>query len=330
MSIILNSDENGFIRAKEILDDDGVIIFPTETVYGIGANAFSEIAVNKIFDIKGRPKDNPLIVHIGKKSDINKLVTKIPGYVKILIDKFWPGPLTLILESKNIFPLITTANLDTVGIRMPRDKVARKLLEKLDYPLAAPSANLSKKPSCTTTKHVLEDFENSDIGILAGDDSEIGIESTVLLCTSYPPVILREGAITEEMIVELIGDCLTNTSLEENQSPLSPGQKYGHYMPSKKAVLIDMDPQKADKYLEEKDGIFILTHDNKINKKNTIYLSDYNDLESACKNYFKVLRDADRMDGNIIYIQALKKEGVGKALYNRMLKSVSGDIIKEE
>lgn len=218
-----------------------MVAFPTETVYGLGANALSDEAVNKIYEAKGRPSDNPLIVHISKMEDVDKYVEEIPEQAKKLMNAFWPGPLTVILKVKQgILSNKVTAGLPTVGIRMPNHPVALALIEASGLPIAAPSANLSGKPSPTKFQHVYKDLNGKISGIVDGGETGVGVESTVIDCTEPIPVILRPGGTTREEIEGIIGSVGMDRQVkEEVEKPKSPGMKYTHYAPAAPMYLVD-------------------------------------------------------------------------------------------
>jgi len=231
-----NIDKNLIKIAADEIKRGKVVVFPTETVYGLGANAKNVDAIKKIYEAKGRPSDNPLIVHIADPDDVNYVVEVVPKIAKKLIKAFWPGPLTIIMKKKDCIPNETTANLDTVGVRCPNNRVALEFIKACGVPVAAPSANISGKPSGTCGEHVLKDLNGKVDCIIISNDSEVGLESTVIDVTSYVPVILRPGVITKEQISEVIGDVILDkgisSSLKEGESPRAPGMKYKHYAPS--------------------------------------------------------------------------------------------------
>lgn len=218
-------------EAAQVIKNGGIVAFPTETVYGLGANALNENSVKKIFVAKGRPQDNPLIVHVSSK-DVSGLVKKVPEVAEKLINKFWPGPLTIILEKKDIIPNVTSANLNTIGIRMPNSEIALKLIELSEKPIAAPSANISGRPSPTEVERCVEDLNGRVEYIIGGESSDIGVESTIIDCTVNPPMILRPGGITLEMLREIDSNIDIDEALKskpnENLKPKAPGMKYRH------------------------------------------------------------------------------------------------------
>ena len=256
-------------EAAEVIKNGGVVAFPTETVYGLGANALKEECVKKILVAKGRPQDNPLIVHVASKN-IDEYVKNIPDVANKLIDKFWPGPLTLILEKRNIIPMETSANLDTIGIRMPSNKIAMELIKESGVPIAAPSANISGRPSPTNIERCVEDLKGRVDYILGGEISEVGLESTIVDCTVYPPMVLRPGGITLEMLREVDENIEIDKGLLNNSKefkPKAPGMKYRHYAPNAKLKIIRGNNKKTiekinemvQNYIDKEKSVGILT-----------------------------------------------------------------------
>lgn len=306
------------------LKKGNIIAFPTETVYGLGANALNSKAVKKIFIAKGRPQDNPLIMHIADKNDINKYVLNVPKKAQLLIDKFWPGPLTVILKKKKIVPKEITAGLNSVAIRMPANKIALELISKSNFPLAAPSANSSGKPSPTKAKHVYDDLKGKIKYVIDGNDCDIGIESTVIDFTSRTPTILRPGKITKEMIEKIIGKI--NVTKTKTKKVKSPGMKYTHYKPKAEVILIKTRiAQKFVNDISKKNNVlFILNSKTSIKAKQIL---KYKTNEQLAKNIFAWFRDADSKKINIIVVEAVKEIALGKAIMNR-LKKASNVIIE--
>ena len=250
---VVNTERNpeaGTQKGARIIRAGGLVAFPTETVYGLGANGLNEEAVRSIFEAKGRPSDNPLILHVSKKSDVQQLWDTVPQLARQLMDTFWPGPLTLIAKRSKIVPNAVTAGLDTVAVRMPADKTARMLISNSGVPIAAPSANLSGKPSPTTAQHVLEDMDGRIPLILDGGPCKYGVESTVLSVVGTP-TILRPGAITREMLSAVIGEVQVARSilapLREGETVASPGMKYKHYAPKADVIVIVGTPENTAK-----------------------------------------------------------------------------------
>ena len=231
-------------EAAQTIVNGGIVAFPTETVYGLGANALDEEAVKKIYEAKGRPSDNPLIVHIYNKEDINKLADNISEKAIKVMDTFWPGPITIVLNKKDIVPKTTSGGLNTVAIRMPAHKIAQALIKESGIPIAAPSANISGRPSPTKGAHVKDEMQGRVSGIILGDDCNYGLESTVLDMTEDTPMILRPGSITKEDLENLIGEVLLDPSLEkkeDNKKAKAPGMKYTHYSPNAEVYIVSGD-----------------------------------------------------------------------------------------
>lgn len=328
-------------NAANIIKEGGLVAFPTETVYGLGANALDENAVKKIFKAKGRPQDNPLIIHVADK-DISNLVENVPEVAEKLMDKFWPGPLTLILKKKNIIPSVTSANLDSIGIRMPSNQIALKLIELSKVPIAAPSANISGRPSPTDVERCIEDLSGRVECILGGDISEVGLESTIVDCTVEPPLVLRPGGITLEMLREVHSGITLDKGLMskpcEDFKPKAPGMKYRHYAPKAKLIIITGENKKTVEkinemvhyYIEEGKNVGILTTSEnaefyKFGEK--IILGSKEDLAEIGSNLFESLRKFDDLNVDIILSEALEEHGVGIAIMNRLKKAAGYDII---
>jgi L-threonylcarbamoyladenylate synthase len=300
--------------ARYILNSE-VVAFPTETVYGLGANVFDEEAVHKIYELKKRPPDNPLIVHISSKMQIDFLASDINYTARHIIEEFFPGPITVILRKHEIVPYAATAGLDTIAVRMPSSRIARDLIEECGVPIAAPSANLSGSPSPTSYKHVLQDFEGRLKCILVGPDSKYGIESTVIDCTSLIPSILRPGIITAEDLNIMRKQVRISSTFTQVKSP---GQKYKHYAPKARVVLVDHIKQHPPKsaYIGIKrpnSGI--------LQKLSAVKLCS--DLYDYAKNLFAFFRECDRGRIKIIYCQKVSEKGIGLAIMNRLKKAAA-------
>ena len=337
----INKDIKFIEEAARVIKSGGIVAFPTETVYGLGANALEEEAVKKIFIAKGRPQDNPLIVHVCSK-DISNLVKKVPKVAQELINKFWPGPLTIILEKKDIIPNMTSADLDTIGIRMPNSEIALKLIELSDRPIAAPSANISGRPSPTEVERCIDDLDGRVDYIIGGESSDIGVESTIIDCTVNPPLILRPGGITLEMLREIDSNIDIDKALKSKPSadlkPKAPGMKYRHYAPKahlkiirgKNEKTIEIIREMLENYIEKNSDVAILTTDenlNRFDKGNIISLGSEKDLNQIAKNLFEALRKCDDLGVQYILCQGFEEKGVGVAIMNRLSKAAGYDII---
>ena len=337
----INKDNEIIKDAGNIIRDGGIVAFPTETVYGLGANALDENAVKKIFIAKGRPQDNPLIVHVASKN-IDNLVKDVPKVAKELIDKFWPGPLTIILNKKEIVPNVTSANLNSIGIRMPKDEIALKLIELSGVPIAAPSANISGRPSPTEIKRCIEDLDGRVDYIIGGEKSNVGVESTIVDCTVYPPIVLRPGGITLDMLKEVCEDITIDKGIKgkpsEEFKPKAPGMKYRHYAPKAKVKIIKGNKEKTiekineivQNYIESKKSVAVLCTNelsDKIFNAEVISLGSINNLNDIAKNIFESLRICDDLKVDLILCEAFNEEGIGLAIMNRLNKAAAFDII---
>ena len=319
-------NEQSLGLAKEIIECGGAVAFPTETVYGLGANAFDTAAVENIFKIKGRPNDNPLIVHVHKDYDISSLVSDIPPYAEKLARAYLPGPLTMVYKSRGKVSAAVSCGLDTLAIRVPSHKDAQKFLKYINLPVAAPSANISKHVSPVTAEHVYSDLNVKVALILDGGKSEGGIESTVLDCTGEIPVILRSGLITREMIAEIAGDC-GEYVLKYGEKAKSPGMKYKHYSPKCKTMFFAAD--ELDKALSEyeknnREGVcaYLLCDDQTAKAaavKNILNLGK-NGEEIASNLYLK-LREGENKAQLIIAVAPKEQGGVMKGVMNRLTKA---------
>ena len=335
-------DKEHIKMAGEVIRLGGLVVFPTETVYGLGANALDVNAVNKIFTAKGRPQDNPLIVHVAHKN-IDNYVVGIPDVASTLIDRFWPGPLTIILTKASCIPDVTSAGLQSVGIRMPDNAIALSLIEAAGVPIAAPSANISGKPSPTNVARCIEDLNGKVDYIIGGDKSKIGLESTIIDCTIYPPCVLRPGGITLEQLKEvdenIYIDPYVMKKSELNITPKAPGMKYRHYAPKAPVKIIEGDLQKTivkinemvQNYKEEHKiiGIMATTETFDFYKNELIVsLGSRSDLNDIAKNLFEALRFLDDRQVDLILCEGFEEIGVGIAIMNRLRKSAGHDIIK--
>ncbi len=313
---IINKEELDL--AVKALNNNELVIFPTETVYGLGANATNYDAVEKIFDAKNRASNNPLIVHLKDKSEIIKYAIISNPVEQKLVDAFMPGPFTIILKKKDIIPNNVTCGLDTVGIRIPIDPTAHALLEKLNYPIAAPSANKSTKPSGTRVSDILDDFNDSVSYIIDAGESKIGLESTVVKVIDNVPMILRPGFITKEDIISVVGSCNESEYLfkKATGNVESPGMLYKHYSPKTKCLLCDKELIKDEINNYEKP--IVIGH---LDINCYKYLDYGDNLVSVAHNIFRLLRDADKLDGDVIIIEATTKVGLGLAIMNRLIRT---------
>ncbi|WP_234122329.1 L-threonylcarbamoyladenylate synthase [Clostridium hydrogenum] len=338
-----NIDNDIILEAGKVIKTGGLVAFPTETVYGLGANALDGEAVKKIFAAKGRPQDNPLIVHISDFESIDKVAACVPKSAEKLAEKFWPGPMTLIMEKKAIVSDITSAGLSTIGIRMPSDEIARELIKAAGVPIAAPSANISGLPSPTDIERCIDDLNGKVDYIIGGEKSEFGLESTVIDCTTNPICILRPGAITLEMIKSVEKEAYIDPAVmdkpKDNLKPKAPGMKYKHYAPKAPVKIIEGDFQKTiekinemvQNYIGEGKKVGIMaTDETKDSYKNALVMSlgTRKDIYSIGKNLFETLRSFDDKSVDIILSESFEESGFGVAVMNRLNKSAGFDIIK--
>lgn len=327
-----------------LIKNGELVIFPTETVYGIGANALDENAVGKIFAAKGRPSDNPIIVHLADKRKIEDIAQNITEVEQKLIDNFMPGPFTLILEKKDVIPDIVTAGQNTVAIRIPDNIIARGIITYAGVPVAAPSANISGKPSGTNIKDIRKELEGKVSAIVDGGPTRIGLESTVVKVIDEIPIILRPGAITPEEIDEVVGNVIIDGNVfkkvDYSANVESPGMKYKHYSPNTKCKLIyckdDLDQIfYLKKYVKDYKGNVVIIgfkeHEDQLLVSEGRFISvgsQYN-YEEIARNIFSALRQADEIKPEIILIEGLKKEGMGLAIMNRLLRTCEYDYIEK-
>jgi len=333
----ISIDCNDLNMAAKIIREGGLVVFPTETVYGLGGDATNASAAKKIYAAKGRPSDNPLIIHIAKPEDAEKYAFTSEVYYK-LAKSFMPGPLTVILPKKDIIPFSVTGGLDSVAVRCPSHPIASKLIEATGVPLAAPSANLSGKPSPTCARHVIEDLCGRVDAIIDGGDSEIGLESTIVKLDGDSLTLLRPGAITADALRCICASVTIAPAvleqLREDERPLSPGMKYKHYAPTVPFVLIDGKREKVIEFLKSeqksKKCAILCYHEDMalLDNQNIIDVGNADNLESQAHILFTALRDADSFGVDIIYAHLPPKDGIGLALYNRMIRAAAHTVIK--
>lgn len=333
-----NKDYEKIKKAGKIIKNGGLVLFPTETVYGIGANGLDENAVKKIYIAKGRKTDNPLILHISNFEMLTQIAQKISKLEKKLIEAFWPGPFTIILNRTVIVPDIVTGGLDTVGVRMPSGEIAKKLIEYSKVPIAAPSANISGKPSGTNIKDIYEELKNKVDYIIDDGESEVGLESTVVKVINNVPHILRPGKITAEQIIKVAGTVEIDKHIlnktEEEQKILSPGMKYKHYAPNAKCILIySKERNNIIKQMKEistkyKNPLIITKNENIKYFKQIQTIGMGNNLEEISKNIFKILRQVDKNNPDIVIIEGVEKSGLGLAIMNRLIRACEYNYIE--
>lgn len=316
-------------KSAELLKGGEVVGIPTETVYGLAANAFDEDAVKKIFKAKGRPSDNPLIVHIAKLEDLAELVEYVPEKVKLMAEKFWPAPLTMIMRKSDKIPNVVSGNLDTVAIRMPKSDYARAVIENCGLPLAAPSANLSGSPSPTNAKYVFDDMNGRIPLIIDGGSCEIGVESTVISFAQEPPRLLRPGGVTLEEMTELIGEIIVDDAvlnkLEDGAVAASPGMKYKHYAPKADITIIKSNFEQFKEICDSEKNVTALCFDgeDKLLSCPAVSYGDKDNGYSQSARLFDALRELDEIGADKVYARCPDTKGMGLAVYNRLIRASS-------
>jgi L-threonylcarbamoyladenylate synthase len=334
---ILNSTE--ILLAAEILKKGKLVAIPTETVYGLAANAFNPAAAKKIFYAKNRPSDNPLIVHISNLQSLNDLIMELPKKAEFLIKKFWPGPLTIILPKSNLIPEIVSGGLNTVAIRFPANKIAQAVITAAGFPVAAPSANISGSPSSTTFNHVFNDLNGKIDAILNGGNCELGIESTVINLSCLVPRLLRPGSISVDEIQDVIGKIDIDESIckkfKVDAEPMSPGMKYKHYAPKADITIIRASQENFISFVNSffqnnsNHDIFALCFDEDVPflKIPCIPFGSANNPQSQAKKLFDALRKLDKIGAKLVYARCPSQKGPGLAVYNRLLRAAGFKVI---
>lgn len=336
-----NLDMDAIKRAGNILKAGGLVAFPTETVYGLGGNALDPQASMKIYAAKGRPSDNPLIVHIAELEQLEKITTEIPEGAKILAEKYWPGPLTMILPKADIVPRETTGGLDSVAVRFPSDRIAQELIKAGGGFVAAPSANTSGRPSPTMAEHVEEDLGDAIDMIIDGGQVGIGLESTIVDFTEEVPVVLRPGYISLEMLQETLGDVRMDKGLlitDSSVHPKAPGMKYRHYAPKGQLTLVEGDKDKVIAKINElvrekkEEGykVGVIGTDETLDAYHADILRSIGSRqkpESVAANLYRILREFDDLECDYMYSESFFEQGLGNAIMNRMLKAAGYHLI---
>lgn len=337
---IVQVDENNIDRkavreAGEIIRRGGLVAFPTETVYGLGGDALNPASSRKIYEAKGRPSDNPLIVHIARWKALAKIVKRVPEEAVKLAEAFWPGPLTMILEKSDLVPRETTGGLDTVAVRMPSHKTALAFIRAAGGYVAAPSANRSGRPSPTVAKYVVQDLDGRIDMILDGGDVELGLESTIVDLTDRAPIILRPGYITRQMLEKVLGRVEEDVTIlrdDSGQAPKAPGMKYRHYAPKGELMIVSGPEQKVVDYINgqlglrrrEKKKTGVIATDATINTYRADVCKSAGsrlDESSIGRKLYRILREFDDESVEIIYSESFEGAGVGQAVMNRLLKA---------
>ncbi|WP_175059685.1 L-threonylcarbamoyladenylate synthase [Thermococcus sp. 2319x1] len=340
MTIVINMREGvdgGKIKiAARFIREGKLVAFPTETVYGLGADALNEGAVKRIFKAKGRPPDNPLIIHIAEFDQVYELAREVPEKAKMLAEKFWPGPLTIVLPKGGKVPYATTGGLETVAIRMPAHEIALALIKASERPVAAPSANISGKPSPTLAEHVADDFYGRIECIIDGGETKIGVESTVIDLTTEPPMLLRPGGLPLEEIERVIGKIKIHPAVKGKPVKLAkaPGMKYKHYAPEAQVIVIEGERKKVKEKIKElvkeykaqgmKVGV-MATWDF---YEADAYFNIGESEEEIARNLFKALRELDKSGVDIILAEGIEERGLGLAVMNRLKKAAGYRVIR--
>lgn len=328
-------DERAIAQAGEIIKQGGLVAFPTETVYGLGGDGLNPESSRKIYEAKGRPSDNPLIIHIYRMEDLKTIVKEIPEDARKLAEAFWPGPLTMIMPKADCVPKETTGGLDTVAVRMPSHKVALAFIEAAGGFVAAPSANLSGKPSPTLAKYVVEDMDGRIDMIIDGGDIEIGLESTIVDLTGDAPMILRPGYITLDMLQDVLGEVTCDPTLLDGDCkdrPKAPGMRYRHYAPKGDMLIVEGSPDKVIKEINllveesRKNGFktgVIATSENADKYKADVIkvVGSRNEETAIAASLYRILREFDDEEVDAIYSESFATDGIGQAIMNRLLKA---------
>ncbi|PHK49103.1 L-threonylcarbamoyladenylate synthase [Staphylococcus edaphicus] len=328
-----NKDMN---EIKTIFENNGLIAIPTETVYGLGADARNEHAVKRIYKAKGRPSDNPLIVHIYKKEQIYAFTTNLTKEIETLMDSFWPGPISFIIPLKQGYLCKSVSGgLDSIAVRMPSHFIGRQILKYVDMPIAAPSANMSGRPSPTTFEHVYHDLNGRIEGIVNGDQSEEGLESTVLDCTQFPFRIARPGSITKSMIEEVIPGSVTTDGTLNHQKPIAPGMKYKHYAPDTPVqILSSFNTYPSSKSNWGQTAFIVPRNKEFLVPEEAMFIAlceDENDIKRANHNLYQILHQLDQNEKiNHAYIYGFDLKDDTTAIMNRMMKAANQAIVRGE
>ena len=335
-------DKKIYEQAGKILREGGLVAFPTETVYGLGADALDEEASAKIYAAKGRPSDNPLIIHIADRKSLDEIASEVSKKAEKLMDAFWPGPMTLIFRKKENVPMSTTGGLETVAVRMPSHPVARELIRQSGVYIAAPSANTSGRPSPTKAEHVIEDLSGKIDMIIADDTVDIGVESTIIDLSEEVPAILRPGYITKEMFEEVIGRVTIDPAITDGVKagvvPRAPGMKYKHYAPDADLKIVEGDMAKVVDYINDNtkklinEGfkVAIMTTDETRHFYTdgiVISMGHKSDELSVARHLYAILREFDNEHVDYVFSESFETENVGRAVMNRLIKAAGHTII---
>ena len=334
-------DENIIKEAGDILKEGGLVAFPTETVYGLGANALNKEGATKTYAAKGRPSDNPLIIHIARMEDLDVIAKNVPDMAKKVAEKFWPGPLTMVFEKTDLVPYETTGGLETVAVRMPSEEIALALIQAGGGFVSAPSANTSGRPSPTAAEHVAEDMTGKIEMILDGGSVDIGVESTIVDMTVIPPMILRPGAITKEMLEEIVGEVVVDKTIlnaDSKVAPRAPGMKYRHYAPKAELSVVegrlDMVVSFINTMVKEKMDagykVGVIATEETLNQyKDGVIkcVGTREDEMTIAGHLYGILREFDGDEVDYIYSESFEADGIGSAVMNRLLKAAGHHVI---
>ena len=328
-------------QAADILSGGGLVGIPTETVYGLGANGLNTHAVARIFQAKGRPQDNPLILHIPTASWLERYCRDIPDAAYQLAERYWPGPMTMVLKRKDMVPDIVTAGLDTVGMRCPAHDLCRAIIAAADVPVAAPSGNTSGRPSPTTAEHMLEDMNGKIEAIVDGGASMVGLESTIIDLTCTPPRLLRPGGVTLEQLREVLGEVEVDPAvtrlMKDGEQPRAPGMKYRHYAPKAPVTVVTGAPDQTARYIADNaapfDGVICFDEYMELftvqgNARSVKGVGPADDKEEQARHIFDALRAFDHTDVSAIWAQCPDTDGIGLAIANRLNKAAGFHIVE--
>ncbi|MBO7218302.1 MAG: threonylcarbamoyl-AMP synthase, partial [Clostridia bacterium] len=330
----LKDDEKGINVAADILKKGGIVAIPTETVYGLAASAYDNEAIKKVFVAKGRPQDNPLIVHIADIGDIDNIVSEFPKTAKLLAKRFWPGPLTMVLPKSEKIAESVSGGLDTVAVRMPENEVARSIIRESGLPLAAPSANISGSPSPTKYEDVVADLDGKIDAVVCSGHCTVGVESTVITLAANPPRLLRPGKVTAEELREVIPDLVIDkavlSGLHGDEKAASPGMKYKHYSPKTEVFLVEAASDDFCEFVNAKENsaAICFSEDADKIKRPTLSIGAENDEAEQARMIFEKLRESDILGVKTVYVHAPKKSGIGLAVYNRLIRAAGFKVIK--
>ena len=332
LAVSEHSYDKSINTAAEILKNGGVVAIPTETVYGLAANAFDDNAIKSVFKAKGRPQDNPLIVHISNMEMLKDLSCDVPNTFYKCAEKFWPGPLTMVVKKSEKVSSIVSGGLETVAIRMPSEKVAFDIINKSGLPLAAPSANVSGKPSPTTFGHVLADLDGKIDAVVEGKECTVGVESTVITLVGEHPVLLRPGAVTLEQLKEILLDITVDkavlSELEQGKKAASPGMKYKHYAPKTETFLVEGENFSEFVNKQQNAVAICFAQEEKEIKIDKLVYGSQKEPSSLAQKLFWALREVDKMGAERVFVHAPDKNGVGLAVYNRLIRAAAFKVIK--